>query len=295
MPDQEAVTVEVFALPNPAKPPPPEPVDRFSKLPPEILDEIFSLLPPWSRSDHSFKPISKALWPLQRRRLVSLSLTKAADPVERYRRILSSVHYLESLAIFADEHVATLLSFLPHPERLRNLYVCGGSFPSEPAAISAFSSFTSLDTLAVNCAFPFRHPSMDRALRVLPLETLVVEEKSTASYEDLLPLVEHSTKHPSLKTLELEHVTFLEPECSNPGVAAEEYRDYDDEWTLPKWPDRLGKDAVEELVQVGSVARISVEGTAVDALGALARYEEGKLIYAAVAAELEQRDYELYR
>ncbi|BGP17033.1 hypothetical protein JCM10213_000331 [Rhodosporidiobolus nylandii] len=282
MPDQDSVTVKVFVLPNPAKPPPPEPVDRFSKLPPEILDQIFSLLP-MSTWSGRVKPISQGLWPLQRRRLVSLRLPKAADPVERYRRILSSVDHLERLTIFADDHVGTLLSFLPHPERLRDLYVCGGSFPSKPAAISAFSSFTSLDTLAVKCAFPFRHPSMDRALRVLPLETLIVEEKSTASYEDLLPLVEHSTKHPSLKTLELEHV------YSEPYGDAIEGWDYDSGWTLPQWPDYLGRDNVESLIQEGECSGIAVRGSAVEAIEVEDEYEEGKELYARVQAEQAER------
>ncbi|BGP17038.1 hypothetical protein JCM10213_000326 [Rhodosporidiobolus nylandii] len=260
---------------------PPFPVDRLTRLPPEILETIFDYAYASGRWKGCFKPISKALLPFQRRQVTSLRLhfLHAAWPIPTFLPILSK---LQHLSIDPQPHLAAVLSSLPNPQVLRSLSLycipsgmeLQASTRFADSIASALATLTSLERLHVDTSFvPLTHPAVLAILRTLPIKRLELDPRTLLTADDLLPLLTSSTPSGPRALTKLELVV-LNTADGEEGERAEQFFDkpgrgkvFGEDWTLPVWPLHCPAEDMQRLVSaVEEEEGVEVEGPAVWAL-----------------------------
>lgn len=268
-------------------------------LPTEILEKIVDMARepfdfPWYRHGPDRPPLApcKALLLIYRRRITRLRIPSSADP-SHLRALFPFLHKLEHLSIPVTPDLPSLLHLLPQPQRLTDLtletterplslYDYGRSRKrsnidmADPSVSShylrfntllpaAFWRFSSLSSLSVDSHLvSFGDPSLQSSLRQTSLEYLCLgsQLREFVKALDLLKLLTGPTKLPLLETLTLDLVSAGEGEDAHTRY---------DTWEMPEWYKGFERSDVELLSRC---LRVSVEGTAVEALEVEDQYEK---------------------
>ncbi|GAA6044383.1 hypothetical protein JCM8097_006570 [Rhodosporidiobolus ruineniae] len=226
-------------------------IDRLSRLPAELLDHIFGYV--YARSadetdeviytrswainhDLSPGPISTVLLPFQRRRYTRLRLPSSA----------------------CDDYTCQLLS------QCENLLSWNTrSAPTRPMCVSLDHPCDLTD------------PDIWESFIESGLERLEIGKacRGGLSGNAVLDLFRGDDDE-VLTTLKHLEINIVEGKRGETSRTTDYLEDVYDTWTVPQWPANFSEDNMEDLLYEGQERGFKVTGTAVDAVGIAADYEE---------------------
>ncbi|GAA5852786.1 hypothetical protein JCM8547_004682 [Rhodosporidiobolus lusitaniae] len=196
------------------------PMDHFSALPVELIEEIFDLACAGNRPPRGI--ISKRFLPFQRRCYRSLSAPSYRERSDETQctAILSGAARLEHLDLSTFRRPARLLALLPAPRRLLSVKLRAQEFDEDdddtpsvdtgkqddhvlPPLSLLLTDFTSLTSLSLEGMCNFFSRSFRSTFRSLPLEHLTFEGEGDVLPRQLEKLISGEKRLRHLRRLTL--------------------------------------------------------------------------------------------
>ncbi|GAA5845308.1 hypothetical protein JCM5353_006457, partial [Sporobolomyces roseus] len=228
------------------------------------------------------QPPSKPLR-LSARLHLSGPLTSSASSIRQFLLLFDSITLLslydtsEALSLIYD-----LLDAVPAPEKVRVLALrCPyqRSLHVKGAFLKHIKAFTSLKCLVLLSNLASIDPSLYSDLQTLPITTLGLEATAKVSLFQLHSLIDGPTKHPTLRTIFLNHIrgkigTRIEDAGKPYYDAEDEVWDVHQDWVLPEWTEELSEEGLVGFIEVAKQAGVTVGGSAVEAIGIMAQFDK---------------------
>jgi hypothetical protein len=140
--------------------------------------------------------------------------------------------------------------------------------------------FRNLSTLIIGGSCSNLKPSFYSSLRSsTSLESILFSDKAPVSLKEVMKLVTGSGKMESLQSITFDNVKGNLGTKFEPGGepywdhGRDEFGVYPD-WVLPAWSKDFSEEDLFDLTEVAAEEGINVDGSAVEAIGVLAEYED---------------------
>ncbi|GAA5901311.1 hypothetical protein JCM6882_007743 [Rhodosporidiobolus microsporus] len=198
-----------------------------------------------------------------------LFILTIADPREGslLSALLNSATQLERLSLIDMPHsfnLNALLADLPEPILLKDLALDAASACPLDSIAAKMADFISLQHLTLADSITYLSRPFLAALRSLPVQHLTFGFNLVVELRTTLPLLSGPDKLPQLKHLSLDMFAATRGLDYEDCIA--QPWDFDDTWKIPRYPAKLPRNDLEQLIKAATKSGLVVDGTAVEAL-----------------------------
>lgn len=222
-------------------------------------------------------------------RLQSLDISGKKLDGNALRGILFGCKELTSLVLndgSGEVDLVAITKELPRLSSLRELtlrsFVIEDATPEERPVVPLLRKTPLLESLDLLGPFDTTSPTFLDALYSLPLRKLAIGLNTPLHPQLLFSLLHPKTRHPSLRTLDLDNIFAVRGASTDPDDFEDIYFDEDEEpipppgWILPAWPEdeSWSPSIIEEIREAADKANVEVSGTTFDAEEIEEEYDE---------------------